>query len=140
MALKSQVIIAALALSISFGVVAKPESTWGPPYWTPSKKLVGKLEHQIKSLENHLQMPTAPGDRPEAVARYARYFSGATYDGRKVIVGEMVLPGIFAGPAGTYIVSRDDLPVVADGACGVIWLLYEPRTGKVVSILCNPVR
>jgi len=85
----------------------------------------------------------APGDYPEKIAKYARYYSGATYNGHRTIMGEMVLPDnkfTLKSAAGRHVVSLDAFPVVADGGCSVVWLLYDTKTSQMLWIRCNPVR
>lgn len=74
------------------------------------------------------------GDTSEIppVSRYSRYYSYATQDGRRVIIGDYqhgrADPGIYRGPPKT---------VILDGGCGVIRLVFDAESGRVLSAQCN---
>lgn len=76
------------------------------------------------------------GDTSEMppLSRYSRYYSYATQDGRRVIIGDYqrgrVAPGIYRGPPET---------VILDGGCGVIRLVFDAESGRLLSAQCNGI-
>jgi hypothetical protein len=77
---------------------------------------------------------------PRNLADYARYYAEYVEKGHRVIAGEFVqhvgLPDEKA--PGIYIVrSRKLFPMIDDGACSVVNVLYNADSGKLLSLKCN---
>lgn len=74
------------------------------------------------------------GDTSEIplLSEYSRYYSYATQDGQRVITADyqrgMASPGIYRGPPET---------VILDGGCGVIRLVFDADSGRLLSAQCN---
>jgi hypothetical protein len=99
--------------------------------WTPDAKDIAKLESvlDLRSAE-HFEGPS-----PEALAKYARVYTGVMVHGHRMIRGVLLL----GTPTGTSIVPEKDLPQISDGGCGIIYLLYDPGAARVISIICNGI-
>jgi hypothetical protein len=96
--------------------------------WSPTQA-------DIMRLENGLKLPMAPS--PSGPLKdYARYYAGIVQNGHRMIRGELV--AFDAAQRGhVHITTEDKFPVIMDGGCGVVNLLYDVETGKTVSIGCN---
>jgi hypothetical protein len=104
------------------------------PSWAPHLKTVTALEATVK-------VPGGYGHPPIPLKEYQRYYAGVTISDRRMIRGEFLLSDAFdssKGP-GVYIVAEDGLPVVSDGGCSVVNLLYDLKTARIVSINCNGI-
>jgi hypothetical protein len=102
--------------------------------WTPDLKTVTALDVSVK-------VPGGYGRAPIPLKKYLRYYAGATVNGRRMIRGEFVLFNAFDSSKrpGVYIVAEDGLPVVFDGGCTVVNLLYDLKTARIVEISCNGI-
>jgi len=38
-----------------------------------------------------------------------------------------------------WISDYNQFPLIADGGCGVIWISFDPKMNKVLSVTCNGV-
>ena len=104
--------------------------------WTPDTLLISKLEATIQ-----------PGDfpkwgyvgHPPIATDYVRYYTGTMTHGHRMISGEWVLLHITDKKrAGIYVVrSEKDFPIVYDGSCGIVHVVYSVETGHLVSLTCN---
>jgi hypothetical protein len=96
--------------------------------WSPAKA-------DIAHLESGLTLPMVPS--PSGPLKdYARYYAGIVQNGHRMIRGELV--AFDARQRGSvHITSVDKFPVIMDGGCGVVNLLYDVETGKIISIGCN---
>ena len=101
--------------------------------WTPGDADIAKLEAGVK-------LATLPrwDVRLPSLSGYARYYAGSTMNGEQVIVGELVTPLGSAYKPGIHIVgNRRTFPMISDGGCAVVNLVYSVRQQKIVSIGCN---
>jgi hypothetical protein len=105
------------------------------PGWTPDAATISKLESNIK-----------PGDIPKLgsghrpiVTEYARYYAPYMAGDHRMIRGELVRPmGSNMKPAGIYVVdSEKDFPLIFDGGCSIVNLVYDVETARLVSLKCN---
>lgn len=85
---------------------------------------------QVARVERAVVLPR--GASP--LAKYARYYSLQTVDGRAVVVGYYLLgqgePGVHFGAS----------PVtVMDGGCGVVTVVFDLRDNAIRSAQCNGV-
>jgi hypothetical protein len=103
--------------------------------WTPDAATISKLESNIK-----------PGDIPKfsnghrpIVTEYARYYAPYTAGNHRMIRGELVRPmASNMKPAGIYVVgSEKDFPLIFDGGCSIVIVVYDVETARVVSLKCN---
>jgi len=90
--------------------------------WLPDAENVGKLEAQVKFPDIH---------------KYARYYSGFFFaTGKPMIKGEMIKPKREGDlPSGIYIVPS--LPVIRDGTCDVVHVIYVVESEKVIFEGCG---
>jgi hypothetical protein len=117
-----------------------------PGAWTPS-------DREIAELEGLLPPPVStlfrPGSNPSLVEKalnlhdYARHYAGVMEGDRRVIVGVFVVQRLLDlldehETAGIYIGSEAELPHIADGACAVITVRYDPSSKQIWS-RCNGV-
>jgi len=87
-------------------------------------------QREIQVLEQEISMPA--GARP--LSSYNRYYSAVLRDGRRVI------HGIYFGNGGkTTVAESGDLPVVMDGGCGVVNVIYDVESHKFIDVFCNGV-
>jgi hypothetical protein len=116
--------------------------------WTPSASEVAAMEANIK-LE---QLLHGKYDDPSPLNTYARYYSGSTVKGEKVILGELLRPvdpssvamipeaqrKFIPQHAGVNVVpDKDSFPQIEGGGCGVVNLVYSVKDQKVTAIGCN---
>jgi len=92
--------------------------------WTPTSKLVGKVEAELK-------MPAGT-----MLSSYARYYYGQISHGHRMLMGEFVLGG---DAPGVHIVTSEKAPKILDGGCTLIDLEYDVLKKVVVDLSCNGV-
>jgi hypothetical protein len=102
----------------------------------PDMPMLQKLESGIK-----------PSDYPKwgyvgkapDVTKYARYYAGYSSGGHRLIAGEFVMPESAGDkPAGIYVVANEKkFPMIADGACSVVHVVYDVDMGRMLSLTCN---
>ena len=128
--------ITALLLATCTFVVVSSNSRAQQQNWSPDLTTVQRLEADIQ--------PSAyprwgyASNVPE-LSQYTRYYDGFTRKGHKLVEGEFVLHE-FSGQkvAGIHIVgSPKSFPMISDGACGVIHVLYDADAAKMLSLTCN---
>jgi hypothetical protein len=103
--------------------------------WTPDTAAIAKLESSIKPGA----IPRWGNGHSPVITDYARYYTGATMNGESVILGEFVAP---SGSAykGVYVVhSEVQFPMILDGGCGIVHVVYSVKAQKLVSVGCNGV-
>ena len=104
--------------------------------WQPDAGVISKLESSIKpgDIAN-----SHPPDGPHPLSTYARYYTADMVEGKRMIRGEFVLPmGSRGKPVGMYVVSSvRDFPVIFDGGCSVVNILYDIEAARIVSLKCN---
>jgi hypothetical protein len=107
-------------------------------HWTPDVATISKVESSIKPSD--IPQQYLPGHRP-VIAEYARYYVGYTANNHRMIRGELIMPfGSRMKPAGTYVVgSEKDFPMIFDGGCAVMHVVYDVEAGHIVSLRCNGV-
>jgi len=97
-----------------------------PGAWTPS-------DAQIAELEDALLRSGPQGIRWTS---YARHYAGLTVRDQRVIEGILVASFDKDQKPGIYIESEAELPMIADGGCGVVGVMYYPST-KTIIAKCN---
>jgi hypothetical protein len=110
--------------------------------WTPSDGQIAELEElfRLPAVELRRRFGNFDLGVPLGNLRdYARHYAGVTEGGRRIVVGVFVEAGWFHHePAGIYIGSEAELPVIFDGGCGVITLRYD-LSNKEIRAWCNGV-
>jgi hypothetical protein len=102
--------------------------------WSPSDAEIAKLESGVQ-LE---QLPRWNSGHLPALSGYTRYYTGSTVEGERVIFGELVIPLSSQQHPGVHIVgSKKDFPMIFDGGCSVVNLVYSVKEQKIKSIGCN---
>lgn len=93
----------------------------------------------IRQLESVVRVPADPGWQPAPLAKYRRYYTGITIHGHRMIQGELVLASTDEdGRPGVYPVGGvEDFPLIADGGCSVVNLLYDIAAKRITAITCN---
>jgi hypothetical protein len=105
----------------------------GDDHWIPDAATVALVESYAKT-----HMPVRDSsDKAKPLASYARYYTGMTLKGRKIVFGEYVA---FSGHSvGVHIVPWDKMPGISDGGCGVVDLWYDVALARMVQIECHGV-
>jgi hypothetical protein len=104
--------------------------------WPPDLATIKKLEAGIQP-DDHQKS----GSKLHDLSDYARYYAGYIEGGHRLIAGRFITHR-WAGQkaAGIYIVvNREKLPVIFDGGCSVVSLVYDVDTAKLLSLDCNGV-
>jgi hypothetical protein len=117
-----------LALSTAWGETPTPDSG----YWLPNPADVRNIERLIR----HMPKPANGDAVADPIAQYARYYTGATLNGRKVIFGIFVSKDPKRYPPGVHIVTRENVPSVAGGMCTQLNLWYDVAEKQVKSFHC----
>ena len=89
----------------------------------------------IAALESCVHIPFVHSmDSPRPLEAYRRYYSGVLVHNRRMIRGEFLR----GGKPGIYVVGQvRSLPLIYDGGCGVVNVLYDIALKRVVAISCN---
>jgi hypothetical protein len=104
--------------------LAAPNGAWKPN------------EATLRKLESVVEIPIFVGAQP--LKKYARYYAGMTANGRPMVRAEFVIADDPKKPAGRYVVSTEnDFPIIEDGGCVVVNLLYDVKLARVVWVRCN---
>lgn len=99
--------------------------------------------------------PASAPDRARPLDQYVRHYALVTlgpeeelpfstfedppppgFAGRR-IVGVLSSPEIVERPAGVLISQSGQLPQIFHGGCSVVNVIYDPGTGRLISIWCN---
>jgi len=119
---------------VAAGVAAAIVGTASAQNWSPTESDIARLEAGIK-----LEAIPRWDKRLPSLSGYARYYAGSTANGEQVIDGELVVPvGAAAYKPGIHILqSKQRFPMIFDGGCAVIHLVYSVRQQRITSIRCN---
>jgi hypothetical protein len=124
-------------LGASILAIALTSTTVHAQAWSLDMPAIQKLEANIKP--NDYPKWWYIGD-PRKLADYARYYAGYTEKGHHLIAGEFVQSLGFPNEKapGVHIVrSRKQFPVIDDGACSVVNVLWDADAEKMLSMKCN---
>jgi hypothetical protein len=100
--------------------------------WTPSDPEIAKLETRVKLNRLPYWNESLP-----PLNGYTRYYTGATLNGGKVI-GELVVPiGSKQQPGIHIAATRREFPIIDDGGCAIVNLVYSVEKDKILQIGCN---
>ena len=97
---------------------------------TASEPCLLPSEKNILRIERKVIMPV--GSSP--LKKYTRFYSVRSEKASNYVIGVFVLDG---HDAGVKIVAPEDMPLILDGGCSNIDLVYNLREDRVVSISCN---
>ncbi len=100
--------------------------TAGPP-WEPD-------EATVKSIEATLTLPSRAPWKSGPLDSYARYYSGMTLSGRRIIYGDLLRGEIAEEKPGIYL--REPPHVRTGGGCDHIQLWYDTEAHHIVQIQC----
>jgi hypothetical protein len=105
------------------------------PGWTPDAATISKLESNIKTGD----IPKLGNGHRPIVTEYARYYAPYMAGDHRMIRGELVRPmDSKMKPVGVYVVdSEKDFPVISDGGCSIVNLVYDVETTHIISLKCN---
>jgi len=119
-------------LMIFCGLSVAASQDWN---WTPSDAGIAEVEASIK-LD---QLPYWKISNLPSLAGYERYYAGSRNErGEKLIFGELIAPLNSKSKPGIHMVARkSDFPVIYDGGCAIINLVYSLKEQKIISIECN---
>ncbi|WP_298164207.1 hypothetical protein [Novosphingobium sp.] len=87
----------------------------------------------MENIERQVQLP------PEAqgLNEYNRYYA---FDGERVIATYVLSDGNDPRKGQRYwLAKRQDLPLVMDGGCGIVNVIYDPLAKRVDETFCNGV-
>src|SRR5947208_157134 len=87
------------------------------PSWKPTRG-------QVRELERRVRLPQGA----DPLQTYERYYTGVFDQGQKAIYGVFV--GLQAMPrtGSSQVVAAADIPLIADGGCGVLIVEYFPAS------------
>jgi hypothetical protein len=85
----------------------------------------------MDEIERQVQLPPEAGE----LQQYARYYA---FDGESVI-GTYMSSGENDPLRGKrlWLADRRDLPILMDGGCAVVNVVYDPPTQRVENTFCN---
>jgi hypothetical protein len=102
--------------------------------WVPDAGTIAKLESSIKPGA----IPHWGNAHSPIVTDYSRYYAGAMLKGERVVLGEFVAADIENSKATIHIVrSSKEFPVISDGSCSIVNVVYAVKSGEIVSLVCN---
>lgn len=105
-----------------------------PNNWTPTGTQIADLESNIK-LD---QLAWWKISKLPSLSGYERFYAAGTLKGEKVILGELVLADSSKRPPGIHVVSNaKEFPMISDGGCAIINLVYSVGRKTITSIGCN---
>ena len=96
--------------------------------WRPAAADVARLERVVR-------IPEGMGG---PLAQFDRYYTGVFRGGRRLVALELVnMEGVPPGGGRVRVVSPRQVPLIADGGCGVVRLAYDPATHELSAPVCN---
>jgi hypothetical protein len=112
----------------------------GLPHWTPGKAAIAKLDFAFRNAG------LWKGSPPDA-GKYNRYYAGVTIKGRRMVRAEFTVFPEAKKVDGkteydtnpTHVVPLDQFPMISDGGCSVVNMLYDVDADRMASIACNGV-
>ena len=118
-------VIARGAVALAFaGLTATAGASESPQPADPPTTLQVAYE-----LERVLVLPKGA----YSLFEYTRYYAAVLHDGRSMVRGEFV-----GGPSKVVVVKGESsLPLIMDGGCSVVNVLYDVMAHKVVQVSCN---
>ena len=117
------------ALVVAMSAPAYPQERG---YWLPDRAVVANIEHDIAQLP----LRTKGSWRAAALETYARYYTGITLEGRKVVYGVFLSMDPQSYPPSVHIVQWSDQPEMTGGGCTQLNLWYDVGTAKITEFHC----
>jgi len=104
--------------------------------WSPDMPKLQKLE---SAIEPSAYPKWGYVGKAADLNQYARYYAGYRSSGHRLIAGEFVLRESVADkPMGIYVVANQmKFPVIYDGSCAVVHVVYDVDMGRMLSLTCN---
>lgn len=105
------------------------------PSWTPDGVTIERLESSPRLKD----LPKWSNGHQPVIAEYERYYYAYLADGHRMIRGELVIPtGSKMKPPGVYLLSSErEFPMIFDGGCAIMHLVYSVEKAQLVSLTCN---
>ncbi len=100
------------------------------PYWQPD-------EATVRLLESALMLPSKDQWKPSSLETYARYYTGWTEKGHRIIAGDFERgPGRTKDAPGVYIVRYGERLTSTGGGCDHIVMHFDMELHKVIYLEC----
>ena len=68
---------------------------------------------------------------------YERFYAGHVSNGDRVILGELIVPFDKEKPGIHIVHSPKNFPMVSDGSCSVVHVVYSEKQKTITSLTCN---
>ena len=104
--------------------------------WAPDQQTIAKLEAGLQ-IPDWGRSPQYPDGHIPAVSEYARYYTGESFDGRKMVFAELVSLDSGGEPGIHLVGSVAAFPGIEDGGCHVVSLVYDVGEARVIGLRCN---
>ncbi|MCW3846085.1 hypothetical protein OF829_02470 [Sphingomonas sp. LB-2] len=117
------------ALRDSPSIAGRPDETRGQPADAAD---LAQTQPELAAIMDKIEGPGRLPDGAAPLAAYARYYAWA--DIQKTKVTAVYVRG---DTQGRRWVEFDDLPMIFDGGCGVIELVYDVKRGGLDEIYCH---
>jgi len=101
-------------------------------YWVPDSRTVDRIEQTIR----HMPLPTLGDWTATSLDSYGRYYTGATLNGRKAVIGVFLSMDPTRYPRGIHIVPYKDQPHMAGGLCAQLDVWYDVAEERVKEFHC----
>ena len=101
--------------------------------WAAAPQVRALSLDDIRRVESLVKMP--PGAK--SIASYNRFYAIKVENGREMIWGTFLLDTLRPPPPAVHIVAPEEMPVIQDGGCSVVNLLYDIREAKITAAFCN---
>jgi len=126
------------ALVCAVGLMASATAVAEPEAHTVATETIETMEAQVR-------MPRGAAE----LEAYDRYYALERADGREVVRGVFLRRDVFSdverdgmspapGIENAYRGAADDLPVIADGGCAVVYVVFNVETGAFGEISISP--
>lgn len=126
------------ALCVLAAMACRAASADDLPHWKPGKRTLSRIDFAF--LNAGLWHGSPPG-----LEKLSRYYAGITIKGRRMVRAEFTA---FTGvdvvndqahydPPEVRVVPEDHFPVIFDGGCGVVNMLFDVAADRLVWIQCN---
>ena len=125
-------IVVAVDLALALQAYAAPLSD--PNEWRPDTALVARVDSQAVQFA----LPSEFG----SITAYSRYYWGTVADGRRVVDGVLIAPGVAKAIGRSQsqlvnIVPETSAPAIADGGCDIVSIQFDVESGKITDARCN---
>jgi hypothetical protein len=119
-----------IAVGIAGATILPCRSQPEMPYWQPD-------EVAVRAIESNLVLPSKDQWKPGPLETYARYYTGWTEKGHRIIAGDFERgPGRTKDKPGIFIFQFGDRPMATGGGCDHIVMHYDVDVHKVIYLDC----